>query len=345
MEKWHYEHGLLFHALIAVGDRQNDPRFEAMVRRSMDALVAPDGRILTYRDDEFNLDQINPGKVAQVLALRSDDPRWTVCLPTLRDQFRHQPRTASGGFWHKQIYPDQMWLDGLYMSAPFLARWAREHHRPEDFDEVVFQLTLMESKSRDPATGLLYHAWDESRRQLWAHPTTGCSPHFWSRAQGWYLMALVDVLDWLPARHPGHSTVTAILGRLAQALGPVQGLETGLWYQVTDQARRPGNYLETSGSAMFTYGLAKALNRGWLPDPTGQHRAVALRAWEGLNQHQLARDDAGWHLKGICSVAGLGGTPYRDGSFAYYISEPVVQDDFKGVGPFLLAALEWESLR
>ena len=238
-----------------------------------------------------------------------------------------------------------MWLDGLYMQGPFLARWGAEYGTASDFDEVVFQLVLVESKTRDPATGLLYHAWDESRRQLWADPETGCSPHFWSRAMGWYSMAVVDVLDWLPVSHPGVKTLEIILSRLADALARVQDSKSGLWFQVMDQGQRPGNYLETSGSGMFAYAVAKGLRKGWLKDPQGLRRTMADRAWQGLVDRCLTQDPEGdWHLDGICSVAGLGGTPYRDGSFHYYVREPVVSDDFKGVGPFLLAGLERELL-
>jgi len=344
-EKWHYEHGLLLQALEEVGLRSGDPTFQDFVQAYMEALVSPDGRILTYRDDEFNLDQVNPGKTAMILAARSTDPRWKACLPRLRDQLAHQPRTASGGFWHKKIYPDQMWLDGLYMEGPFLARWGREYGTVKDIDEVVRQLALIENRARDTSSGLLYHAWDESRRQLWADPDTGCSPHFWSRALGWYAMALVDVLDWVPHGHDGVRTLKAILDRLVDALAVFQDPGSGRWFQVLDQGQRPGNYLETSGSSMFAYALYKGLRQGYLDDPKGTRRAMADRAWAGLVKDCLKQDEAGdWHLGGICSVAGLGGTPYRDGSFQYYVSEPVVDDDYKGVGPFLLAGLEREFL-
>ena len=341
-EKWHYEHGLLLGALDEVGLRTGLTEFQDFARSCMESLVAPDGRILTYRDDEFNLDQINPGKYVQVLAARSPDPRWQAALPRLREQLAQQPRTASGGFWHKKIYPDQMWLDGLYMQGPFLARWGREHGTPADFDEVVRQLTLVESKARNGSTGLLYHAWDESGRQLWANRETGCSPHFWSRALGWYAMAVVDSLDWIPQDHPGVPALKAILERLVEALARVQDKASGLWFQVLDQGQRPGNDLETSGSSMFVYAVAKALRKGWLTS-TQPRQELVSRGWTGLTQ-RLREETDGWHLDGICSVAGLGGSPYRDGSFHYYVSEPVVSDDFKGVGPFLLAGLERELL-
>jgi unsaturated rhamnogalacturonyl hydrolase len=343
-EKWHYEHGLLLQALEAVGVASGETRFQDFVQRYMEALVTADGRIPTYKEDEFNLDQVNPGKTAQLLAARLSDPRWKACQPRLRDQLAHHPRTASGGFWHKKIYPHQMWLDGLYMQAPFLARWGREHDTPDDLDETVRQLVLVESKTRDPETGLLYHAWDESKAQKWANPATGCSPHFWVRAMGWYAMALVDVLEWLPAGHPGVATLQGILARFADALLPAQDA-SGLWYQVMDHGTRKGNYLETSGSSMFTYALYKALGNGWLTDPAGKYRAMADLAWNGLTTKMLRQDAQGqWHLDGICSVAGLGGVPYRDGTFEYYVSEPVISNDFKGVGPFLLAGIAREKL-
>jgi len=343
-ERWHYEHGLLLEALEEVGRFTGRKEFQDFVQTSMESLVAPDGAISSYREDEFNLDQVNPGKVVMALAARSPDPRWKASLPPLRNQLTHQPRTASGGFWHKKIYPHQMWLDGLYMQGPFLARWGREYGGGDDFDEVVHQLVLVESVARDPASGLLYHAWDESRDQLWANPQTGCSPHFWSRAMGWYAMAVVDVLDWLPADHPGTLALGHILDRLADAVLRVQD-ESGLWFQVLDQGRRPGNYLETSGSSMFAYALAKGMRKGSLVETKARRERVD-RAWTGLVSQALRQDAQGeWHLDGVCSVAGLGGTPYRDGSFSYYVGEPVVSDDFKGVGPFLLAGLEREFLR
>lgn len=340
-ERWHYEQGLALWALENIAEVYNKSRFQGFVQRYLEALVDPQGLVRSYRPEDFSLDQINPGKVVQSLAARSPDPRWQACLRSLRDQLSRQPRTASGGFWHKKIYPGQMWLDGLYMQAPFLARWGREQGNPEDLAEAVAQLGLMEEKSRDPETGLLYHAWDDRGQQLWANPETGCSPHFWSRALGWYSMALVDVLEWLPPGSPGIVKVQGILTRLAPALVRYQA-PSGFWFQVVDQGQRPGNYLETSGTAMVAYTLYKGIRRGWLDDPTGSLKAAADRAWGALGTRFRVDSAGAAHLDGICQVAGLGGSPYRDGSFRYYVGEPVVSDDLKGIGPFLLAGLERE---
>jgi unsaturated rhamnogalacturonyl hydrolase len=235
-----------------------------------------------------------------------------------------------------------MWLDGLYMASPFYARYVSENGPAEEAADVVRQFTLIESHARDSATGLLYHAWDESREQRWANPETGCSPHFWGRALGWYCMALVDALDYIPSED-----LIAIARRLTAPLEHFQHKESGLWYQVLDQGTREKNYLETSCSAMFVYFLLKMLRKGYVSEAQAESvRRTALAGYDGLTRLMLRRDEAAGelHLSGICSVAGLGGTPYRDGSFAYYVSEPVVADDFKGVGPFILASLECESV-
>lgn len=338
---WHYEHGLflmVLRRLSAVYGRDDLARpSEAFMAKHIGA----DGTIFSYRTDEFNLDQVNPGRVLFSFPHGEGTPVRRA-LETLKHQLDHQPRTPSGGYWHKKIYPDQMWLDGLYMAEPFSVTYGRCFNHPEAFDEAVSQFVLMERAARDPKTGLLYHAWDEARRQLWCDPATGLSPHFWGRAMGWYVMALVDVLDILPPAHPGVETLKAILNRAFEAARKVQDPESGLWYQILDLASRPGNYLESSASSMFAAAQAKAARKGWV-EP-GPARQSAWRAVEGLKARQMKTlPDGSLQLTGICSVAGLGGNPYRDGSFSYYISEKVVADDYKGVGPFLLALVEHEA--
>lgn len=335
--KWHYEHGLVIRAIAAIGES----RFQDVEKAWVDHFVTPEGDIRTYRVGEYNLDQINPGKLLFPVYRRTGDERYAAAIKLLRQQLQSQPRTFSGGYWHKQIYPYQMWLDGVYMAEPFQAECAVTFNEPELFDDITHQFILMENKARDPRTGLLYHAWDESKAQKWANKETGCSPHFWGRAMGWYVMALVDVLELLPAEHPRRPDLLAILSRLSAALTRHQDPRSGLWYQIVDLPERPGNYRESSVSAMLAYGFAKAARNGWLP---AEYLAVARRAYHGLLENMIRVDARGLlTLEGTCSVAGLGGEPYRDGSFDYYIHEPVAANDFKGVGPFILAALEMEK--
>ncbi|HNZ37574.1 MAG TPA: glycoside hydrolase family 88 protein, partial [Candidatus Marinimicrobia bacterium] len=210
------------------------------------------------------------------------------------------------------------------------------------FDDVIKQFILIEEKTRDPQTGLLYHGWDESRQQAWANPETGCSPNFWGRAMGWYAMALVDVLDFLPADHHGRPEIIAILKRLADAVVKVQDPTTGVWYQVLDKGGQPGNYLESSASCMFVYSLAKGVRLGYL-DPV--YLDAVKKGYTGILNQFIEVDSAGLvNINQACAVAGLGGKPYRDGSYEYYVSAKTARNDPKAVGPFILASLEMEML-
>jgi unsaturated rhamnogalacturonyl hydrolase len=320
-----------------------DDRYWRFVKDTTDLFIEPDGNIRSYRREEYNLDQINPGKVLFPLYEVTREERYKQAIVRLRQQLADHPRTQSGGFWHKQIYPYQMWLDGIYMAAPFYAQYARAFDEPAAFDDIAHQIILVEQHTRDPETGLLYHAWDESKQQRWANPETGCAPHFWGRAMGWYAMAIVDVLDYFPDNHAQRDTIIAILNRMAEAVAKVQDQATGLWYQVLDQGQREGNYLESSASCMFVYALAKGVRNGYLPD---HFSAVARKGYEGIVQEFITVDAAGLvSLEKTCAVAGLGGNPYRDGSFEYYVGERVATNDYKGVGPFILASLEMEGFR
>ncbi|MEW6403044.1 MAG: glycoside hydrolase family 88 protein [Chloroflexota bacterium] len=338
---WHYEHGLLVMAINKVGMVTGDPRFTQFASEWIDKFIQPDGGILTYRINDFNLDQINPGKLLFQPYKQTGEERFCRALNTLRDQMKNQPRTNSGGFWHKKIYPHQMWLDGIYMASPFLAEYAGCFDEPSLYDEVVHQIILIEKHARDPQTGLLYHAWDESKQQQWADPATGRSPHFWGRALGWFAMALVDVLDHLPRDQAHRPEVIEILDKTAAAILRVQDPETGLWYQVLDLPEGEGNYREASASAMFVYAFAKGVRKGYL---SADYLSAARRGYNGLLQNLIKIDaDGVLTLEGVCRVAGLGGQPYRDGSYKYYVNEQVVSNDPKGVGPFILAALEMEN--
>lgn len=342
-EKWAYEWGVVLKGIEQVWIETGHDKYFTYIKNNIDAYVQPDGSIRTYTLTEYNIDHLNTGKLLFGLWQTTGDTRYEKALNLLRQQLATHPRIAAGGFWHKNIYPHQMWLDGIYMGAAFLAQYASAMKQPDDFAEVVQQIVLIEQQTRDPETGLLYHGWDASRAQQWADPDTGCSPHFWGRAMGWFVMALVDVLEQLPSDHPRRGDVIAVLQRAVTALLRVQDQATGLWYQVLDQGARAGNYLEASASCMITYGLAKALRSGYLERAD---RRVIDQAYSGILAHLVEVDGDGLvNLLQVCSVAGLGGDPYRDGSYAYYINEPVVTNDDKGVGAFILAMVEVERLR
>lgn len=340
--RWNYEQGLMQEALRRVGEVTRNKKYYEYVKRNIDQYVMEDGSIKTYEYENFNIDNIPPGRQLLMLFQTTGDAKYRKAADLLRKQLSNQPRTPSKGFWHKQIYPNQMWLDGIYMAQPFYAEYAVMVGEHSVFNDVVHQIILIEKKTRDPKSGLLYHGWDESKEQRWADPQTGRSPNFWGRAMGWYAMGVVDVLDVFPSDHPKRGEIIAVLRRLAKALVKYQDEKTGLWYQVVDQGNKDGNYLEASASCMFAYALAKGARMGYLEK---RFRANAEKAFQGILTELVTVDEKGLvDLHHVCAVAGLGGNPYRDGSFEYYISEPQRSNDFKGLGPFLLAALEMERL-
>jgi len=339
--QWHYEHGLVVKAILEAGLCFQQENFLKFVRAWVDRFIKPDGSIDTYHKDEFNLDLINPGKILFHFYRETGESKFRKAIELLRSQLREQPRTRSNGLWHKKIYPYQMWLDGIYMASPFLAEYAAVFKQPMEFDDIAHQILLIEAHTRDEKTGLLYHAWDERHEQPWANPTNGQSPHFWGRAMGWFEMALVDIFDFLPKEHPQYSSLVEILKNVGTALLKYQHPETGMWYQIVDQGGRQGNYLESSVTCMLSYAFAKGVRMGLLP---AEFIGAAQHAYLGILQYQISVDAQGYlTLENTCGGAGLGGVPYRDGSYDYYISEKTIPNDFKGVGPFILAALEMEK--
>lgn len=336
--RWTYEQGVALEAIRRMWVASGDDRYFAYIKKNIDQFVTEDGSIKTYEYDTFNLDNIATGRQLLMLYRTTHDPKYRKAARVLRDQLADHPRTKSGGFWHKKIYPYQMWLDGIYMAEPFYAQYALTFDEPASFDDIAHQIILIEERTRDSRTGLLYHAWDESRQQRWADSETGHSPNFWGRAMGWYAMGIVDLLDYLPENHAKRGEIISILQRLSEALIQYQDPATGLWYQVVDQGARAGNYLEASASCMFAYAFARGASRNYLHQ---KFLAIAEKAFKGVVKEFVTVDEDGLvSLHQTCQSAGLGGTPYRDGSYEYYVGEPRRTNDFKGIGPFIFAALE-----
>ena len=338
---WNYELGTLLEGMDSVWLSTADPSYFNYIQSSVDALVAPEGSIPTLKPEEHQLDNILLGRQLLLLYSVTRKQRYLTAATFLYDQLARQPRNASGGYWHKQRYPNQMWLDGLYMAEPFRAEYASVSHHPEDFADITHQFVLMEQHARDPRTGLLYHGWDESKQERWANKQTGDSSEFWAREIGWYIMALVDTLDYYPANDPGRGQLLAILRRAAAVVVRYQDPDTGLWYDVVNKPHEKGNYLESSSACMFVYALAKGVRLGYLPQT---YSANAERGYKGiLSRFTSIAPEADFSLTDTVKASGLGGNPYRDGTYAYYIGEKVATDDPKGVGAFLLASSEVET--
>ncbi|MFH0990593.1 MAG: glycoside hydrolase family 88 protein [bacterium] len=340
--KWNYEQGVMLEAMRMMWKKTGDEKYFNFIKQNIDLYIEENGSINTYEYESFNLDNIPPGRQLLTLFRRTNNLKYKVAADTLRKQLAHHPRTSENGFWHKKIYPYQMWLDGLYMAEPFYTHYAVMFKEPSALDDVAKQFQLIWKHNRDPKTGLLYHGWDESKQQQWANPKTGQSPNFWGRAIGWYMMALVDVLDHLPGNHRSRGELITQLQTLSQTLLRYRDSKTGLWYQVVDQGNRKGNYLEASSSSMFTYAFIKGASNGYLG---AKYKTTAKALFDAMLKEFVTVDDQGMvFLHNTVQVSGLGGNPYRDGSFEYYISEPKRTNDFKGYGPFLMAAIELERV-
>jgi unsaturated rhamnogalacturonyl hydrolase len=341
--KWSYDMGVILKGFEGLWQQTGDKKYFNSIQQKMDYFVQNDGSIKGYEADEFNLDHVNNGKLLLLLYRVTQKEKYLKAAQLLREQLRRHPRTNEGGFWHKKVYPYQMWLDGLYMGEPFYAEYAMLLHEDTAFNDIANQFIWMEKHARDAKTGLLYHAWDESKQMQWANKETGASPNFWARAMGWYADALVDVLDYFPANHPKRQSLIDILNRLVNAIEKQQDKTTGLWYDVMNY-NGPGkekNYFEASASSQFVYAVAKGVRKGYLPAAKFE---IAKKGYNGIVKRFIKVENGQTNLQGTVKVSGLGGSPFRDGSFEYYMSEPVIVNDPKGIGAFLLASNEIEML-
>jgi unsaturated rhamnogalacturonyl hydrolase len=338
--------GTLLDGMAAQWHATADGEDFAYIKATVDRWVDKAGNITMEPGKPFDpgqhtLDNLEPARAVLLCYRVTGQPQYAKAAKFLWQQFDAQPRTPAGGFWHKQVYPQQMWLDGAYMAEPFRAMYAKTFQQDAAFDDIAKQLLLMQEHMRDPKTGLLRHGWDSSHQQRWADKQTGLSQEAWGRAMGWYAMALVDTLPWFPEQHPDRARLIADLEQMAAAIAKQQDPATGLWWDVLDKGGRPGNFREASASAMFVYALAKGVRLGYLPQ---RYEAVALRGWNGLEHTFITRGaDDMLTLHGTVKVSGLGGNPYRAGDYDYYVHEAVGDNDPKGVGAFLFAASEMQQ--
>ncbi len=339
---WNYEMGVVLQGFEKLATFTSNNKYTGYAKNIIDHFITTEGEIRTYYVEEYNIDNIPAGRQLLHLYKNTKEEKYKTAATLLYKQLAWQPRNKIGGYWHKLKYPAQMWLDGLYMAQPFAVEYAVMFNDTEKFDDIINQFVWMEKYSRDTITGLLYHGWDESKLQKWANPKTGLSPEFWSRAMGWYMMALVDVLDHLPANYNRRAELIAILNRLSTALVKFQDAKEGVWWQVTDKANQQLNYLESSSSAMFLYALSKAVNKKYIGI---NFKPAITKAFSGIIKKFVRVDGAGSvHYLQAVAGAGLGGTPYRDGSYSYYVNEPKRDDDLKAIGPFIQACIEYELL-
>ncbi|MDA3812193.1 MAG: glycoside hydrolase family 88 protein [Spirochaetaceae bacterium] len=335
---WNYIDGCMMTAFMNLFDNTGEQKYLDFCDNFINYFIHDDGSILSFKQDEYNLDNIKEGSVLFKLYDYTGKEKYRKAMDTLYSQLLEQPRTSEGNFWHKFIYPNQIWLDGLYMAMPFYLEYEKRYNNKKNYIDIQKQFKNVETLMKDRKTGLYYHAYDSSRKMFWSHKKTGLSSSFWLRAMGWYVMSLVDVLEILDSVEDTdfYDSSSIIFQEFIHSLLPFQD-ESGMWFQVTDRKGDKRNYLETSGSAIISYAILKAVNLGILPESMSQ---TGRKAFSGICNEYLYRDETGqMNLGGTCLVAGLGGAQKRDGSFEYYISEPIVENEAKGIAPFLLAYL------
>jgi unsaturated rhamnogalacturonyl hydrolase len=343
---WDYVTGTVMKGFESVWRVTDDKRFFDYIKSTLDSVVNDDGTIDDYRLEEYNIDEVNEARMLLFLYKITGEEKYKKAAMTVRKQLDGHPRISLGGFWHKQIYPWQMWLDGLYMGTPFYAEYAKMFDQQDSFKDIIKQFVLIDENLIDEKTGLYYHAWDESKQMFWADKETGLSQCFWGRGIGWYAMALVDVLDYIPQDYPGREKLIDITARLAETITKFQD-ETGLWWQVMDQGGRQGNYLEGTASSMFVYMLAKAVNQKWIDE---KYSKTVEKGYSGLLSHLIYEDSRGQlNLLRCCQGAGLGGVyqnKIRDGSYEYYVYiESIIPNDGKGTGPFMAGSIEVDKMQ
>lgn len=339
---WNYEDGCTLKAARDLYELTGDEKYIRFILDYLSGCVNEEGRITNYEDGKYNIDSVNSGKCLFAAYDYTKEEKYKNAIEQIMDQVRTQPRCKCGNFFHKKIYPNQIWLDGLYMAQPFYMEYETRFHNREGYTDIVSQFENVQKYLLNEEKGLCYHGYDESKSIFWADKETGCSKNFWLRSMGWYLMALVDVIDHMDSDiYESYHSLLDIYRKMIAGILPYMDDETGLFYDVIDRPDAEGNYLETSGSSMVAYAILKGCNMGILL----KEKYLPLGKWmmESLMEKMLVEREDGFHLGGIVSVSGLGpaDNERRDGSVEYYLSEPVVEDDPKGVGCFFMAYAQY----
>ena len=333
---WNYIDGCMIKAIIELFLITRNHRYLDFADAFTGRFVREDGSIESYDPKEYNLDHVNAGKTLFDLYKLTGKEKYRRAMDTVYSQLKEQPRTSTGNFWHKKIYPHQIWLDGLYMAQPFYMQ--AEYNGCKNCEDSYQQFLQVYGRMRDPLNGLYYHAYDDSRQMFWCDKVTGLSENFWLRAMGWYAMALIDTMEVMPESMACQKArLNAIYKELIDAMLPYQDQATGMWYQVVNRGGIAPNYLEESGSAIFAYAIMKSVRLHYLPE---EYFKYGQKAFDGICSTYLSEKDGSLQLGGICLVAGLGNTDMREGTFEYYMREPVVENEAKGIAPLILAYIE-----
>ena len=340
---WNYIDGCMTTSLLEMYKTTGERKYLDFVISFVDYYVSEDGSILGYDPRKYSTDDVSESRILFDLYKYTGNEKYRKAIELAHSQILTHPRTKEGNFWHKAIYHDQVWLDGLYMMQVFYTRY-QSQYGGKDYGDIIRQFQNVRRLMFDEEKKLYYHGYDSSKTLFWADKDTGLSKNFWLRSIGWFLVALADVWDYMDGDESGREKIAALFKEAIDGILIYQDKDSKLFWQVPNYPDREGNYLETSGSAMVSYALLKGSRLGILPS---SYSEIGLDVFNGIVREKMSEENGDLNLKGICLVAGLGpeNNTRRDGSYKYYISEPVVENDAKGVGPFIMAYTEVKKLK
>lgn len=342
---WNYVDGCMMTSLLSLYRQTKDEKYYRFVESFIDYYVLEDGTLRGYEQSTYNLDDICESRVLFDLYDRTKQEKYNKAIELTYRHILRQPRTKEGSFWHKLIYPHQVWLDGLFMAQPFYTRYETLRNQQKNYDDILNHFKVVRKHMYSEQDQLYYHGYDASKTAFWADKKTGLSKNFWLRATGWYVVSIVDVIDYLDISYPARKDFFfPLLKEAIDGLLTYQDKKSNLFYQVINQPNEPKNYLESSGSALIAYAILKGVRLGALDL---SYQAIGQAIFNGIVDMYISDNDGDLNMKGICLVSGLGPDHNlrRDGSVAYYLSEPIVENDAKGVGPFIMAYTEMKMIK
>ncbi|WP_100406467.1 glycoside hydrolase family 88/105 protein [Bacillus solitudinis] len=332
-DRWHYHQGVFLCGMHSVWQETKKEEYFNYFKEYVDKLVDAEGNFYFARDE---LDAIQPGLLLLPLYQETGEERYKVAATKLRNLLKTINKTSEQGFWHKDKYPYQMWLDGLYMAGPFTVQYGQQFAEPELVDLVLYQESLMRKNTKDEESGLYFHGWDENRKTPWCNPETGAAPEIWGRALGWYGLAVVDIIDLLPENHPKRAELISVIRNLVENLVRYQDEKSGLWYQIVNKGHLEDNWLESSCSSLYVYTIAKAVNKGYID---ASYVETAQKGYEGIINHKIEEhEDGSLSLTGICIGTSIG-------TYDYYVARDTSENDLHGVGAFILASMQMHQLK
>jgi unsaturated rhamnogalacturonyl hydrolase len=335
---FNYEDGCVLMACKEMYSATGETHYKDFIINYLNKIITVDGIITNYEFGKYNIDSTNSGKLLFFAYDETGDEKYRKAIEFIMNELRNHPRTQSGNFWHKKLYPNQVWLDGLYMAQPFYTEYETRYGEKRRYDDIISQFRFVREKMFDETAKLYYHAIDTKKELFWCDKNTGLSPNFWLRAEGWLLLAIVDSIEKMsPEIFEMYKYLCDLFKEAIDGILPYK--TDNMFFQLIAKADLTGNYLETSGSSMVACAIMKGVRLGILSEE--KYKNIGREIFESITDKKLQNENGEFCLCDIVEVGGLGGASMRDGSDSYYLSEKRVKDDSKGVGPYIMAFAEY----